>query len=58
MTQTTRIELFRGKKIRMTLHNSERWFVIVDVIFALTDSTQLDEYIKDMREFRRRNHTK
>ena len=31
------------------MHNGEWWFVIADVIVALTDSAQPDGYIKDMR---------
>jgi len=46
---TTKIALFKGKEIRRTLHNGEWWFVIIDVIVALTDSAQPDGYIKDMR---------
>lgn len=45
----TKIALFKGKEIRRTLHNDEWWFVIADVIVALTDSAQPDGYIKDMR---------
>jgi len=36
---TTKIALFRGKKIRRTLHQNEWWFSVVDAIEALTDST-------------------
>lgn len=46
---TTKIALFKGKEIRKTLHNGEWWFVIVDVVVALTDSVQPDGYIKDLR---------
>lgn len=45
---TTRIALFKGKRIRKTLYNGEWWFVIVDVVVALTDSAQPEGYIKDM----------
>lgn len=31
------IALFRGKKIRKTIHNNEWWFSVVDVIQVLTD---------------------
>ena len=31
------------------LHNNEWWFVIVDVVLALTDSINPSGYIKDMR---------
>ena len=46
---TTHIALFRGKEIRKTLHKNEWWFVIADVVSALTDSVQPAGYIKDMR---------
>ena len=49
MKKTTKIALFKGKKIRKTLRNNEWWFVIVDVVFALTDSAQPEGYVKDMR---------
>jgi len=49
MTDTTKISLFRGKKIRKTIHKNEWWFVIADVVAALTDSVQPEGYIKDMR---------
>jgi DNA-damage-inducible protein D len=45
----TNIAVFRGKKIRKTLHNNEWWFVVDDVAGALTDSTDPPGYIKDMR---------
>jgi len=47
--ETTKIALFKGKKIRKTIYQNEWWFVIVDVVSALTDSVQPDGYIKDMR---------
>ena len=49
ITQTTKIAIFRNRKIRKTIHKNEWWFVIVDVVAALTDSAQPDGYIKDMR---------
>jgi len=47
--ETTKIAVFKGKEIRKTIHKDEWWFVIVDVVAALTDSKQPDGYIKDMR---------
>ncbi len=44
-----RIALFQKKEIRRTLHNGEWWFVITDVIAALTDSVNPQGYLKDMR---------
>ena len=46
---TTKIAIFKGKKVRKTIHQNEWWFVIADVVSALTDSVQPDGYIKDMR---------
>src|SRR3989338_1859814 len=48
-TQITKIAIFRNRKIRKAIHKNEWWFVIVDVVDALTDSIQPDGYIKDMR---------
>jgi len=45
----TKVALFRGSGIRKTLHNNEWWFVIDDVVGALTDSADPSGYIKDMR---------
>ena len=45
----TKIAIFRNKEIRKTIHSNEWWFVITDVVAALTDSVQPDGYIKDMR---------
>ncbi len=45
---TSKIALFKGSRIRRTLHQREWWFVIVDVVEALTDSTNPKQYIKNM----------
>jgi DNA-damage-inducible protein D len=47
--QNNHLAIFKGKKIRKTIYQKEWWFVINDVIEALTDSVQPDGYIKDMR---------
>ena len=49
MNTDSKIAIFKGRKIRKTLHNNEWWLVILDVVAALTDSLQPDGYIKDMR---------
>jgi len=46
--ETTKIALFKGEKIRKTIHKNEWWFVITDVIDALTDSTNPKQYLKNM----------
>ncbi|MCC7201632.1 MAG: Bro-N domain-containing protein [Nitrospirae bacterium] len=48
MTET-HLAVFKGKKTRRTLHKKEWWFVIADVVSALTDSVDPSGYIKDMR---------
>lgn len=49
MTDTTKISLFRGKKIRKTIHKNEWWFVVNDVIEALTDTPDVKDYLRKMR---------
>src|SRR3990167_4233962 len=44
----THIAIFRQKKIRKTVHKNEWWFVITDVIEALTDSANSKQYLKNM----------
>jgi len=47
--ETTKIALFKGKKIRKTLYKSEWWFSVIDVIEALTDSAQPSKYWTAMK---------
>src|SRR3989344_3675369 len=42
--ETAKIALFKGKQIRKTLFQNEWWFSVVDVIEALTDSTNPNDY--------------
>ena len=44
-----KLAVFQGKRIRKTLHEGAWWFVIVDVVAALTDSTNPPGYLRDMR---------
>ncbi len=46
---TTQIAIFRRKEIRKTIYNNEWWFVVEDVIFTLTDSANVKDYINKMR---------
>ncbi len=43
-----KIAIFKKKEIRKTIHNDEWWFVIVDVIEALTDSVDPKHYLKNL----------
>ncbi len=47
--EMNKIVVFKNQNIRRILHQNEWWFVIVDVVAALTDSVQPVGYIKDMR---------
>ncbi|KKQ67114.1 MAG: Prophage antirepressor [Candidatus Daviesbacteria bacterium GW2011_GWA2_38_24] len=48
IAQVTKIAIFRNRKIRKTIHKNEWWFVITDVIVALTDSQNPKQYLKNM----------
>lgn len=44
MDPSTKIAIFKGKHIRKTIHNDEWWFSVVDIIEALTDSLNPNDY--------------
>ena len=46
---TTKVALFKGTRIRKTLHGNEWWFSVVDVIEALTDSDRPSAYWTAMK---------
>ena len=41
---TTKIAIFKGRKMRKTIYNNEWWFSVVDVVVALTDSVNPRDY--------------
>jgi hypothetical protein len=45
----TKIAIFRGKAIRKTIYKNEWWFVINDIVHALTDTPNVKDYIRKMR---------
>ena len=45
-----KIAVFRGKQIRKTIHKDQWWFVVEDVVFALTDSNDPKQYLNKMRK--------
>ncbi len=47
--EIAKIVLFKGKKIRKTLFQNEWWFSVIDVIEALTDSSQPSKYWTAMK---------
>jgi len=48
--KTTKIVLFKNKQVRKTLYQNEWWFVVNDVIEALTDSRDPAQYFKRLKE--------
>lgn len=44
-----KLAVFKGKKIRKTIHNNEWWFVINDIVEALTDTPNAKDYIRKMK---------
>lgn len=49
MSRDSAIVIFKEKTIRRTWYNDQWWFVIVDVVSALTDSASPSGYLKDMK---------
>jgi hypothetical protein len=43
-TSSQHIAFFQGKEIRKTMHQNEWWFSVVDIIAALTDSNNANDY--------------
>lgn len=44
MEETTKIAIFKGRKIRKAIYTNEWWFSVVDVVQALTDSVNARDY--------------
>jgi DNA-damage-inducible protein D len=47
--ETTQIALFKKKEIRKTIYQGEWWFSVVDVVEALTDSVNPNDYWYKMK---------
>ena len=50
MNESKKIAIFQKKEIRKIIHNNEWWFVIEDVVFALTDSKDPKQYIQRVKQ--------
>jgi len=48
--EITKIALFKGKKVRKTIHKNEWWLVINDVIEVLVDSSDPAQYFKRLKQ--------
>ena len=47
---TMKIAIFQKKEIRKIIYNNEWWFSVTDIIEALSNSTDVKQYIKRMRQ--------
>ena len=50
MPTDTKIAIFKGRKIRKTLHNNEWWFSVADVVQILTDSADPGAYWRKLKQ--------
>ena len=50
ITQTTKIAIFRNRKIRKTIYKNEWWFSVIDVIEALTGTERPRKYWNDLKK--------
>lgn len=49
MDEKNALVVFQGKSLRRAWFNDEWWFVVTDIVSALTDSKDPSGYLKDMR---------
>lgn len=50
MDENNALVVFQDKKIRRIWSNDEWWFVLEDMVFVLTDSSDIKQYINKMRQ--------
>lgn len=48
--EDNKLAVFQGKRIRKVFHEDEWWFVITDIIAALTDAADPSDYWKKLRK--------
>lgn len=46
----SKLVVFQNKEIRRTLHKGEWWFSVADIVEVLTDSNDVRQYVKRMRQ--------
>ncbi len=47
---TTKIAIFKGKKVRKTIHDNEWWFSVIDIIEVLTGTERPRKYWNDLKK--------
>lgn len=48
-TIQTKIAIFKGKKVRKTIHQNEWWFSVIDVVSALAETDRPRKYWSDLK---------
>lgn len=48
--ETTKIAIFKGKKVRKIIYQNEWWFSVIDVIEALTETKRSRKYWSDLKK--------
>ncbi len=48
--KSTKIAIFKNKKVRKTIYQNEWWFVVEDVVLALIDSNDPKQYVQRMKQ--------
>ncbi len=48
--QVNKVVVFKGKEVRKVIYQNEWWFVVEDVVVALTDSSDPKQYIQKIRQ--------
>jgi len=46
----TKIAIFKGTKVRKTIHSNEWWFSIIDVVQALAGTDRPRKYWNDLKK--------
>ena len=50
LQSTSKIAVFRGKKVRRTIHKNEWWFSVIDIVEALTGTERPRKYWSDLKK--------
>ncbi len=50
MDEKNSLSVFENKRVRKLWHKDEWWFVLEDIVLALTDSSDVKQYINKMRQ--------
>ncbi len=49
MDETTKIAIFKGRRVRKIIYHNEWWFSVIDIIQALTETERPRKYWNDLK---------